>query len=242
MPSGAETGDMSASERGSDRRIRVLISDPVELVRQGIRRVLAGQRDIVIVGEEEGGPRASELAAKLLPDVVLMGTDRIRPETLEIVEQIDRGVPRCRIVLMADDATVGDLLEAVVAGAGGLLLKRAGVHRLTEAVRTAARGEWPLESKLVGDLLAQLTSGGRPIPSLTPEPLHPAVMSVLSPREREVLLSLMEGRRNKEIATALGVSVGTVRTHLRHIFRKLNVSDRTGAVLTALQARTRRAA
>lgn len=241
MPNAVAKDDTSASERSTDARIRVLISDPVELVRQGIRRVLAGQRDIGIVGEE-GGSRTPEAAARLLPDVVLVGVGRIGAETLGIVDEIARQVPLCRVVLLADDATVAELLDVVAAGAGGLLLKTAGVHHLTEGVRTAARGEWPLEPRLAGELLEQLTRGGRPVAGLALEPVHPAVMGALSRREREVLLSLMQGRRNKEIAAALGVSVGTVRTHLRHIFRKLNVSDRTAAVLVALQVRTERAA
>jgi DNA-binding NarL/FixJ family response regulator len=241
VPNGVTKDDTSASERRTDARIRVVISDPVELVRQGIRRVLAGQRDIVIIGEE-GASRTPELAAKLLPDVLLMGVGRIGAETLGIVDEVARQAPQCRVVLLADDATVGDLLEAVAAGAGGLLLKRVGVHHLADGVRTAAKGEWALEPRLAGELLEQLTRGGRPIPGLALEPVHSAVMGALSSREREVLLSLMQGRRNKEIAAALGVSVGTVRTHLHHIFRKLNVSDRTAAVLVALQTRTERAA
>jgi DNA-binding NarL/FixJ family response regulator len=71
-------------------------------------------------------------------------------------------------------------------------------------------------------------------PAVVGESLQPGVLNRLSPRERQVMLSLMEGRRNKEIAAALGIGVGTVKTHLRHIFRKLNVSDRTAAVLVTL--------
>ncbi|GAF97002.1 unnamed protein product, partial [marine sediment metagenome] len=173
VPNAVGTAETSACKQGRETRMRLLVSDPVQLIRQGIRRVLAGQRDIVIIGEEEGGPRTAEAAAKLLPDVVFLGVDRLWAETLEIVEQIDRRVPGCRVVLLADDATVANLLEAAGAGAGGLVPRMASVHHLAETVRTAAKGEWPLEPRLLGELLVQLTSGGRPIPDLAPEALHP---------------------------------------------------------------------
>jgi len=220
----------------------VLVSDSVELVRQGIRRVLAAQRDITIVDEADSEPRAVELTLRCLPDVVLMGVHHIQRETLRAVTEIRRQVPACRVILLADEASVPDLLEAAAAGARGLLLKRLSVPRLAEAVRTAVAGGWPLEPALVYDLLQHLIARGEMGPGFVGESLQPGVLRRLSPRERQVMLSLMEGRRNKEIAVALDVSVGTVKTHLRHIFRKLNVSDRTAAVLVTLQPPSTRAA
>lgn len=234
VPDSTSRVQTSASEPGVETRVRVLVSDSVELVRQGIRRVLAGQRDITIVDEANSEPRAVELTLSGLPDVVLMGVHHIQGETLRAVAEIRRRAPACQVILIADEASVPDLLEAAAAGARGLLLKRLSVPRLAEAVRTTVAGGWPLEPALVCNLLQHLVARGEMGPAVVGESLQPGVLSRLSPRERQVMLSLMEGRRNKEIAAALGVSVGTVKTHLRHIFRKLNVSDRTAAVLVTL--------
>lgn len=223
-------------------RLRVLICDPADLVRQGMRRVLAGQRDIAIVGEAHSCRQAGDLALQLQPDVVLMGVHQIQGEALETAARISQRAPSCRVAFLADAASVPDLLEAAACGARGLLLKEPGGPRLAEAARTMVGGGWALEPQLVRDLLEYATTGSE----AGPEPLGgrfpPHVEQALSPREREVLQALVGGRRNKEIATALGISVGTVKTHLRHIFRKLSVADRTSAVLEALQARVGRAA
>ncbi|MGB6837848.1 MAG: response regulator transcription factor [Dehalococcoidia bacterium] len=242
MPDQAATPQTSAPEPGARTRVRVLVSDSVELVRQGVRRVLAGQRDITIVDEADSESRTVDLTLRHLPDVVLIGVHHIQGETLRAVAEIRRRLPACHVILLADEASVPDLLEAAAAGARGLLLKRLSVSRLAEAVRTAVAGGWPLEPALVRDLLQHLIARGETGPGIIGESLQPEALRRLSPRERQVLLSLMEGRRNKEIAAALGVSVGTVKTHLRHIFRKLNVSDRTAAVLVTLQPRSIRAA
>lgn len=242
MPDQAATPQTSAPEPGARTRVRVLVSDSVELVRQGVRRVLASQRDITIVDEADSEPRTVDLTLRHLPDVVLIGVHHIQGETLRAVAEIRRRLPACHVILLADEASVPDLLEAAAAGARGLLLKRLSVSRLAEAVRTAVAGGWPLEPALVRDLLQHLIARGETGPGIIGESLQPEALRRLSPRERQVLLSLMEGRRNKEIAAALGVSVGTVKTHLRHIFRKLNVSDRTAAVLVTLQPRSIRAA
>lgn len=242
MPDQAATPQTSAPEPRARTRVRVLVSDSVELVRHGVRRVLAGQRDITIVDEADSEPRTVDLTLRHLPDVVLIGVHHIQGETLRAVAEIRRRLPACHVILLADEASVPDLLEAAAAGARGLLLKRLSVSRLAEAVRTAVAGGWPLEPALVRDLLQHLIARGETGPGIIGESLQPEALRRLSPRERQVLLSLMEGRRNKEIAAALGVSVGTVKTHLRHIFRKLNVSDRTAAVLVTLQPRSIRAA
>jgi len=235
VPDSTSRAQTSAQEPGVETRVRVLISDSVELVRQGIRRVLAGQRDITIVDQADSEARAVELTLHCLPEVVLMGVHHIQNETLQAVAEIRRQAPACHVILLADEASVPDLLDAAAAGARGLLLKRLSVPRLAEAVRTTVAGGWPLEPALVRDLLQHLIAGNESGPGIAGESLQPGVLSRLSPRERQVMLSLMEGRRNKEIAAALGVSVGTVKTHLRHIFRKLNVCDRTAAVLMTLQ-------
>jgi DNA-binding NarL/FixJ family response regulator len=238
VPGSASKAQTLAPEPGAVTRIRVLLSDSVELVRQGIRRVLANQRDITVVDEADSEPHAVELTLRHLPDVVLMGVHRIQGETLRALAEIQQRVPACCVILIADEASVPDLLEAAAAGARGLLLKHLSVPRLAEAVRTAAAGGWPLEPALVRDLLQHLIARGEVDPGVVGESLQPEALRRLSPRERQVVLSLLEGRRNKEIAVALGVSVGTVKTHLRHIFRKLNVSDRTAAVLVTLQPRS----
>jgi DNA-binding NarL/FixJ family response regulator len=230
--------DAAPSQRESDAPIRVLISDPAELIRQGIRRVLGTEDDIAIVEEEARGLAAEDLVSRLSPDVVLLGLDRIGPQTLEMIGNTSKRAPSCRIVLLVGEATVGELLDAAAAGASGLLLRDSRGGQLAQAIRTAAEGEWSLEPRMVTELVTRLTIGGRPMPILVDKPLHPAVMDLLTSREQEVLLLLTDGRHNPEIATALGISVGTVKTHLRRIYQKLGVSDRTAAVAVAVWGQT----
>lgn len=153
MPDQAATPQASAPEPRPRTRVRVLLSDSVEVVRQGVRRVLAGQRDITIVDEADTEPPTVDLTLRHLPDVVLMGVRHIQGETLRAVAEIRRWVPCCHVILIADEASVPDLLEAAAAGARGFLLKRLSVLRLAEAVPTAVVGGWPLEPALVRDLL-----------------------------------------------------------------------------------------
>jgi DNA-binding NarL/FixJ family response regulator len=233
--------------QGSQREGRVLIAEPAELVRRGIRDVIARDRRFTVVGEVAEGAQVPAACERLRPDIVLLaweigGTAAGGPSAMEAVRETCRTLPDIRVLVLVDESGVESVLEPVYAGASGVLLRHAPAHLLLEALGGIIAGGAALDPRLTRSLFDHLADDARPVLAGSLETFAPAVVGTLSPREREVLRSLARGNRNKQIAAELGVSVGTVKTHLRHIFRKLTVADRTAAVLTALQMRPPRAA
>jgi two-component system nitrate/nitrite response regulator NarL len=146
--------------------------------------------------------------------------------------------PFARVVILVDDDGVNDLLDAIRCGARGVLLRDTPANILLRSAREIVAGGSSLDPRLARRLFESLASnGGDGVLAGAWPSLDRNALRSLSPREQEVLRLLAQGCRNKEIARDLGVSIGTVKTHLRHIFRKLKVYDRTTAVLTVLQSR-----
>lgn len=198
--------------------IRLLIVDDHPVVRDGLRGIFAADPGVEVVGEAGDGSRAVTLAEALRPDVILMdlrmpGTDGVAA----IAALAERGVP-ARVLVLTTYDTDSDVLPAIKAGATGYLLKDAGADELGRAVRAAARGEAILAPSVATRVLGEMRTPA-------PEPL--------SAREREVLALVAAGSTNKEAAATLFVSEATIKTHLLHIYAKLDVSDRTAAVATA---------
>jgi DNA-binding NarL/FixJ family response regulator len=231
-------------------RKRILIAGGGELVRRGIRDVLGRERRFGVVGEVA---RLDELLPAYLevsPDLVLLALAGPREDppgprgALAALGELLRADGEARVIVLSESEDAGDWTAPARSGAKGVLLADAPATTLLEAADDVLAGGVALDPRLLRALFDEWRAAGR---AGRPEQedaaeLAPAVLRLLSPREREVLRALAQGRRNKEIAAELGVSVGTVKTHLRHIFRKLAVADRTGAVLTALQVRLGEAA
>jgi DNA-binding NarL/FixJ family response regulator len=230
------------------RGARVLIAEPAELVRRGIRDVLARDRRFNVVGEVAHPAQVLETSARLAPDVLLFAIDPPLEGSggsggVQTLREACRVRPELRVVVLVDGDAVENVLEPVRAGACGVLLRGAPAHVLLESLAQVLEGGAALDPRLTRSLFAHLASYAEPIAIAQDAPaLASSALVRLSPREREVLRSLARGKRNKEIAAELGVSIGTVKTHLRHIFRKLTVGDRTAAVLAALEVRPPRAA
>jgi len=198
--------------------IRLLIADDHPIVRDGLRGMFDADPDVEVVGEAEDGARAVSLAVALDPDVVLMdlrmpGTDGVTA----IRELAARGVP-ARVLVLTTYDTDSDVLPAIEAGATGYLLKDAHADELSRAVRAAARGESVLAPSVATKVLGRVRGPVR-------EPL--------SRRELDVLALIARGSTNKEAAARLFISEATVKTHLLHIYAKLDVNDRAAAVAAA---------
>jgi DNA-binding NarL/FixJ family response regulator len=202
--------------------ISVLLADDHPVVRAGVRGMLTGEPDIQVVGEADDGESACELATSLRPQVVLMDLSMPRLDGAAATARIRATLPGTQVVVLSTYDDEADLQRAITAGAIGYLLKDASRAFLLQAVRAAARGESVLTPAIAARLLA---AARRP-----PEPDHE-----LSPREREVLAVAARGLSNKEIALELAIGEATVKTHLLHAFAKLQVQDRTAAVLRAME-------
>ena len=200
--------------------IRLLIVDDHPVVRDGLRGMFSGDAEFEVVGEASDGAEAVELAGRLEPDVILM--DLRMPGVngaAAIRELAARKVPSRVLVLTTYDSD-SDVVPAIEAGATGYLLKDSPRDELVRAVRAAARGESVLASSVATRLMSQLRE---PAPD------------VLSDRELEVLSLIAQGETNRGAATRLFISEATVKTHLLHIYAKLDVNDRAAAVATAFE-------
>lgn len=199
--------------------ITVMLVDDHPVVREGLRGMLEAEPDLSVVGEAGSGAEALALARVHRPDVILMdlrmpGTDGVWA-TSRILAESDHS----KVVVLTTFETDADILRAVEAGAAGYLLKDASRAELAGAIRAAARGETVLAPSVAGRLVKRVRG--------------PAAPS-LSARELEVLSLVAQGHTNAEIGAALHISEATVKTHLLRTFGKLEVSDRTAAVTTAM--------
>ncbi|HEX5597581.1 MAG TPA: response regulator transcription factor [Micromonosporaceae bacterium] len=201
--------------------ISVLLVDDHPVVRAGVRGMLDGEPDIVVVGEAASGAEAVTAVQALRPDLVLMDLRMPGLDGVGATEQVLAVSPTTRVVVLTTYETDADILRAVEAGAAGYLLKDASRADLIRAVRLAARGETVLAPSVATRLFHRVRRPG-----------HQA----LSPREVQVLRLVARGLSNPEIGRELHISEATVKTHLLRAFGKLGVSDRTAAVTTALAA------
>ena len=212
---------MSAAGAG---KITVLIADDHPVVRQGLRVLLSLEDDIEVVGEVGDGAEAVELAAALVPDVILLDLKLPALDGLGVLADLrDRGLPSHTLVLtsVADQASV---TVAMRAGAAGFLYKDVDPDALVRAVRSVYDGNTVLAPEAAGSLVR---AGARSAAV--------AGLDALTAREREVLAQVAEGRSNREIARLLHVSEKTVKTHVSSVLAKLGVADRTQAALYAVR-------
>lgn len=208
--------------------VRVVIADDEPLVRQGLRMVLEFDGDMTVVAEAGDGRNALALTAEHRPDLALLD---IRMPVLDGVEVCRRIVASPPLVAVrpvvlttfADDELV---VAALRAGAAGYLLKSMPPEEIRRAARTAVRGQTALAPSLI-DRLAREYTGRRVAPS--------PVLSRLTERETDVLRQIAQGRSNLEIANALYISEGTVKTHVASLLRKLQLRDRTQAAVAAYE-------
>jgi len=204
---------------GPSGLIRVLLADDHPVVREGLSAMLESADGITVVGQAGSGEEAVVRAMELRPDIILLDLRMGGMDGVEATTQILRQAPGCKVVIVTTYEDDSDILRAVEAGAAGYLLKGSSRQELIGAVQTAARGETVLTPSLAGKLFR----------SRVAEP------SPLSGREREVLRLVGQGLTNAEIGGKLFVAEATVKTHLLRSFKKLGVSDRTAAVMTAME-------
>jgi DNA-binding NarL/FixJ family response regulator len=227
-------------EEAASGRIRVLIADPIDLARQGLSGLLSAQEDLAIVASCRTVDDAVFESEARSPDVVIVGYGFGERERLAAVRQVSYGRSSLPVVVISDRPHLDAFLECVRAGARGYLGGNVDAAALAEAVRTLSSGGCTIEPSILEDIFAYLSRVSASSGWATNSSDRSSALGRLSRREREVLRLMAQGMGNKEIASALGITPGTTKTHLRHIFRKLHVSDRTGAVLAALEIDPRR--
>jgi DNA-binding NarL/FixJ family response regulator len=209
--------------------VRVLLADDEQLVRAGFRLILESEPDFDVVAEAENGAEAVELTTKLDPDVVLMDIQMPVMNGLEATRHIaELGRHETSRVLVLTTFELDEYVyEALRAGASGFLLKRTPAADLVAGIRVVASGEALLAPSVTRRLIDQFAQ------RLPSKKVDTKTLEEITEREREVLALVARGHSNAEIAERLVLSEGTVKTHVKHIFGKLNLRDRTQAVIFA---------
>jgi DNA-binding NarL/FixJ family response regulator len=206
----------------AERTTRLLIVDDHAVVRRGLRSVLESCLDFSVVGEAANAEEALVLAAKLLPDIVLLDLNLPGRSGLEVIPELLTGDgDRPAVVVLTVHADDDIVLKAVTAGASGYVLKHASAEELVQAIRRVAAGGHYFDDIVMKTLLRQTRQEKEP--------------QLLTEHELRVLQLVAEGLTNKEIAQQLFLSADTVKSHLETVFRKLGVSHRAHAVAVAMR-------
>ena len=198
--------------------LRIFLADHHVLIRGGLRTLLRVRRDFVICGEADNGIEAVKLAVQAKPDIVIMNVNMPGINGIEATRQIRQAIPNTEVLIFTSESNEDILRECLRAGAGGYLLKSAADEQIIEAIETLARHNGYYSRSVTEKLLR--AGNGR---------------SELTAREREILRFIAQGRRSREIAQLLGVSVRTIETHRAAGMRKLHLHSVAEVVRYAIR-------
>jgi NarL family two-component system response regulator LiaR len=212
---------------GNSDKIKVLIVDDHQVVRQGLHTFLELQDDILVVGEAGDGQTAVEMVPLLNPDVVLMDLVMPRLDGIAATRQIKAMDAAVKVIALTSFTEDDKVFPAIQAGASSYLLKDVSADDLVDAVRAVHRGEARLHPDIARKLMEQVAH----------QTSHPGEAQVeeITNRELEVIRLVAQGRSNFEIAQELVISEKTVKTHVSNILAKLNLSDRTQLAIYAIR-------
>ncbi|HVN52905.1 MAG TPA: response regulator transcription factor [Anaerolineaceae bacterium] len=219
--------------------IRVLLVDDQTLVRQGIRLLLEIEPDIEVIGQAADGCEALQKVEETHPDVVLMDVRMPVMDGIVATRELSLRFPEIGVIILTTFENDEFVFEGLKAGARGYLLKDISSEEMAQAVRTVAAGKALIQPSVTRKVLmefSRLASASSTSPSdagRLPDTKHSSLPEPLTSREREVLRALARGFSNREIAQELFITEGTVKNHVSNLFAKLEVRDRTQAVLKA---------
>ncbi|MCG1026924.1 response regulator transcription factor [Virgibacillus halodenitrificans] len=202
--------------------INVLFADDHEMVRIGVSAYLSAQKDINVIAEADDGGDAVRLALKLKPDVILMDLVMKEMDGIEATRQIIQQWPEAKIIIVTSFLDDDKVYPALEAGAASYMLKTSKASEIADAIRATYQGQSILEPEVTGKIMNRMRSKND-------EYLH----NQLTDRETEILLLIAQGKSNQEIADELFIAVKTVKVHVSNILGKLQVQDRTQAVIYA---------
>jgi two-component system, NarL family, nitrate/nitrite response regulator NarL len=211
---------------------RILIADQQTMFRDGVRALLESGSGFRVVGQADDGEEALRLAHELQPDVLLLELALPRIGGLDVLRELARVSVPVRKIVLAAEVDPSELVQAVQFGAQGMVLKRSGTQVLFDCIRTVMAGRYWVANENVSDLVQVLRrllppSGGR----------FPERALGLTPRELEVVRTVVAGYTNKEIAQKFSISEHTVKNHLTNVFDKLGVYNRLELALLAIEHR-----
>jgi len=208
---------------------RLLVVDDHTLFRRGLIALLSQHGSVSVAGEACDAGEAQRRAAELQPDVILLDNHLPGVRGVDALPGLKEAAPRAHVMMLTVSEDEADLADALKGGAQGYVLKTIDGDALVEAVARCARGETVISPELTGKLVTALRNGHAAAAEQTPaDPID-----TLSPRERDTLRHIARGQSNKEIARALDIAETTVKIHVQHILRKLDLSSRVQAAVYA---------
>ncbi|GIO07358.1 transcriptional regulatory protein DegU [Brevibacillus reuszeri] len=224
------------------QELRIVIVDDHQLFREGVKRILEMEEDFKVVGEGADGGEAALLAEEHKPDVLLMDINMPNINGVSAAENVIGVSPTTRVIMLSIHDDEGYVYRTLRSGASGYLLKEMGTSDLVDAVRVVASGGAYIHPKVTGKLIEEFRrlseqegSTERSFSVDESQALDPKVIESLTRREREVLQLMAEGKSNRAIGEFLFISEKTVKNHVSSILQKLNVQDRTQAVVISIK-------
>ena len=214
--------------------IRILVADGHPIVREGLKTVLATNPSLEVCGEASDGAETIDRVIDLDPDIVLMELKLPKVDGLTVLRSLQTRAPRSRVILFTSSDNKDDLVEAMKLGCSGILLKNGPTALIEKSIQRVYAGEIWLDSTTTAAVIRQFAS---PIEVIVPPPVNGRAVrerAQLSQREREIIILIAQGYKNKEIAEKMFITEQTVKNHLHNVFDKLGVSDRLELALYAI--------
>jgi len=221
---------MSESSQQPSPPPRVVLVDDHDLFRTGLRNLLSEQDDVQIVGEADNGTDALKLVRELAPDVVVMDLNMPGISGIEATRQISMFAPLTRVLVLTISDQDADVMDAILAGACGYLLKDASIAELLQGIRASAAGESLVSPTIAAKVLQLIRASGASHYEAE------LIQSELSDREIDVLKLIANGKDNAQIAADLFISPKTVKNHISNILMKLQIENRIQAAVYAVRS------
>ncbi len=229
--------------------IRILVVDDHTLFRRGLMALLARDPVLVVVGDAADAGQALRKAVDLQPDLILLDNHLSGVSGVDALPDLREAAPQARILMLTVSEDEQDLAAALRGGAAGYLLKTMDGDALTQAIQSTMRGDSVIAPEMTSKLVSayrdastqETLAAVMPVEVLAPTKVSPAdnpsktMLSTLSPREHEILRGIASGASNKQIARDCGIAETTVKIHVQHILRKLDVSSRVHAAVIATE-------
>jgi two-component system, NarL family, nitrate/nitrite response regulator NarL len=211
--------------------VRVLVVDDHTLFRRGLTALLSGYPGVAVVGDAADAGEALRRAQELVPDLVLLDNHLPGVRGVDLLPSLREALPTVRVIMLTVSEDEQDLAAALRGGANGYLLKTIDGDALVAAIGRAMRGESVVASEMTGKLVAAYRDAASGVAAAPAAPA--SKIGQLSPREQEILRGIARGASNKEIGRDLGIAETTVKIHVQHVLRKLDVASRVQAAVIA---------
>jgi DNA-binding NarL/FixJ family response regulator len=214
--------------------IRVLIADSHPIVREGLSAILRAEPDIAIVGQAQDGVEALELVATTDPDVILLELRLARMDGLVVLRNLAARSHRAKVLLFTGSEAREEFVEAMKLGCAGILMKSSAPGLIAKSIRKVYEGEIWLDANTTAAVIRQFATPTEASTTPAGNGKGPRDRAQLSQREREIIVLIAQGYKNKEIAEKMFITEQTVKNHLHNVFDKLGVSDRLELALYAI--------